>query len=47
MNSLRLQKTWSLPCLDAPIAAAKFSDPEPAKAIKATKIGRSPLLGQR
>ncbi|WP_230177658.1 hypothetical protein [Aquabacterium sp. CECT 9606] len=45
MNSLRLQKTWSLPSLDAPIAAAKFSDPLPIKGRKAEKIGRSPLLG--
>jgi len=47
MSSLRLQKTWSLPTLDAPIAAAKFSDPLPIKPKKAEKIGRSPLLGQR
>jgi len=47
MNSLRLHKAWSLPCLGAPIAASKFSDPEPAKAIQVPKIGRSPLLGQR
>lgn len=47
MNSLRLQKTWCLPTLDKPIAAAKFSDPEPIKAAKVEKIGRSPLLGKR
>ncbi len=47
MNSLRLQKTWSLPSLDEPIAAAKFSDPKPIAAAKAEKIGRSPLLGKR
>ncbi len=47
MNSLRLQKTWSLPTLDEPIAAARFSDPVPAKPEKAEKIGRSPLLGRR
>ncbi|HEY4079122.1 MAG TPA: type II toxin-antitoxin system HipA family toxin [Burkholderiaceae bacterium] len=47
MNSLRLQKTWSLPSLDEPIAAAKFSDPLPVRPAKAEKIGRSPLLGQR
>jgi serine/threonine-protein kinase HipA len=47
MNSLRLQKTWSLPSLDGPIAAARFSDPEPIKAAKVEKIGRSPLLGKR
>lgn len=47
MNSLRLQKTWSLPSLDEPIAAAKFSDPQPISAAKVEKIGRSPLLGKR
>ena len=47
MSSLRLQKTWSLPSLDEPIAAAKFSDPHPVKRQKTEKIGRSPLLGQR
>ncbi len=47
MNSLRLQKSWSLPSLDEAIAAAKFSDPEPIKAAKGEKMGRSPLLGQR
>jgi len=47
MNSLRLQKTWSLPSLDAPIAAARFSDPEPAKPATVEKMGRSPLLGER
>ncbi len=47
MNSLRLQKTWSLPSLDAPIAAAKFSDLLPIQRRKAEKIGRSPLLGKR
>ena len=47
MNSLRLQKTWSLPSLDALIRQARFSDPQPAKPAKRDKIGRSPLLGQR
>ncbi len=47
MNSLRLQKTWSLPSLDETIAATKFSDPQPINATKFEKIGRSPLLGQR
>jgi serine/threonine-protein kinase HipA len=47
MNSLRLQKTWSLPSLHETIAAAKFSDPQPINATKVEKIGRSPLLGQR
>jgi serine/threonine-protein kinase HipA len=47
MNSLRLQKTWSLPSLDKTIAAAGFSDLVPAQPTKLEKIGRSPLLGQR
>lgn len=47
MNSLRLQKTWSLPSLDTTLAAARFSDPVPAKPPRAEKIGRSPLLGKR
>jgi serine/threonine-protein kinase HipA len=47
MNSLRLHKTWSLPSLDEPIAAAKLSDPEPISAAKVEKIGGSPLLGKR
>jgi serine/threonine-protein kinase HipA len=46
MNSLRLQKTWSLPALDAAIAAA-FSDAKPVKAKRFEKIGRSTLLGRR
>ncbi|KQM77991.1 type II toxin-antitoxin system HipA family toxin [Xylophilus sp. Leaf220] len=47
MNSLRLQKAWSLPSLDASIAAASFSDPKPFSPEKPEKIGRSPLLGRR
>lgn len=47
MNSLRLQKTWSLPSLDAAIAQARFSDPKPAVPTPVEKIGRSPLLGKR
>lgn len=47
MNSLRLQKTWSLPSLAPSIAAAKFSEPAPAKPSKVDKVGRSPLLGRR
>lgn len=47
MNSLRLQKTWRLPCLDKPIAKAKFSDPLPRKPSKVEKFGGSPLLGER
>lgn len=47
MNSLRLQKTWSLPSLDAAIAQARFSDVTPAIPAQREKIGRSPLLGAR
>lgn len=47
MNSLRLQKAWSLPTLDVAIASAGFSDAKPVKATKPEKIGRSPLLGRR
>jgi serine/threonine-protein kinase HipA len=47
MNSLRLKKTWSLPTLDASIAAARFSEPMPIKPAKPEKIGRSELLGRR
>jgi hypothetical protein len=38
MNSLRLQKTWSLPSLDEPIAVAKLSDPKPASRTKPEKM---------
>ena len=47
MNSLRLQRTWSLPSLAGTIARASFSDPLPRQAAKREKLGRSPLLGQR
>jgi serine/threonine-protein kinase HipA len=47
MNSLRLQKTWSLPSLDALIAQASFSDLAPYGPAPKEKIGRSPLLGRR
>ena len=47
MNSLRLQKTWSLPSLDAPIAHAGLSDLMPYGPPPREKIGRSPLLGRR
>ena len=47
MNSLRLQKTWSLPSLDEAIATAKFSDPKPMTPAPREKIGRSPLLAPR
>lgn len=47
MNSLRLQKTWSLPSLDAAIQQAGFSDMQPMTPAPLAKIGRSPLLGQR
>ncbi|MET0207880.1 MAG: HipA domain-containing protein, partial [Burkholderiaceae bacterium] len=47
MNSLRLQKTWSLPSLDVAIEQARFSDAVPAAPTPREKIGRSPLLGKR
>ena len=47
MNSLRLQKTWSLPSLDGAIEQARFSDVRPAVATPREKIGGSPLLGKR
>jgi serine/threonine-protein kinase HipA len=47
MNSLRLQKTWSLPSLDGAIEQARFSDVAPAVRTPREKIGRSPLLGKR
>jgi serine/threonine-protein kinase HipA len=47
MNSLRLQKTWSLPSLDKPIAQARFSQVKPSPPAPRKKIGRSPLLAPR
>lgn len=47
MNSLRLQKTWSLPSLDEAITTAKFSDPKPIAPTPRQKTGRSPLLAPR
>jgi serine/threonine-protein kinase HipA len=47
MNSLRLQKTWSLPSLDGLIAEARFSDVKPMQPTPREKIGRSPLLAPR
>lgn len=47
MNSLRLQKTWSLPTLKSQIAEAGYSDFAAAKSPPKEKIGRSPLLGAR
>ena len=47
MNSLRLQKTWSLPSLATRIARAGFSDVKPLVKKPREKIGRSPLLGKR
>jgi len=47
MNSLRLQKTWSLPRLDESIAAADLSAPLPFKPNKPERIGGSALLGKR
>jgi serine/threonine-protein kinase HipA len=47
MNSLRLQRTWSLPSLDVAIKRARFSDAKPATSAPREKMGRSPLLGKR
>lgn len=47
MNSLRLQKVWSLPSLAEPIRQAGFSEMQPVAATPKQKIGRSPLLGKR
>ena len=47
MNSLRLQKTWSLPSLDGAIEEARFSDLKPGVVTPLEKVGRSPLLGKR
>lgn len=47
MNSLRLQKTWSLPSLASTIADTRFSDPLPATPTEKEKIGRSLLLAPR
>ena len=47
MNSLRLQKTWSLPSLEGAIEAARFSDVKPGTPTPVEKVGRSPLLGTR
>ncbi len=47
MNSLRLQKIWSLPSLDGAIALARFSDPLPIKRTPREKIGRSTMLAKR
>ena len=43
MNSLRLQKKWSLPSLTTTIESAGFQDVALPKAAKKQKIGRSPL----
>lgn len=47
MNSLRLQKVWSLPSLEPQIEAAGFADVAQAKAPAPERIGRSPLLAPR
>ncbi len=47
MNSLRLQKKWSLLTLDSAIAQARFSAATPAAPTPLEKMGRSPLLGKR
>jgi serine/threonine-protein kinase HipA len=47
MNSLSLQRTWSLPSLKDAIERAGFSAVKPAAPAPMEKIGRSPLLGRR
>ena len=47
MNSLRLQKTWSLPSLQQTIEQARLSDVKPIVSPPREKMGRSPLLGKR
>lgn len=47
LNSLRLQRTWSLPSLDDSITQARFSDVLPMKPAPREKVGRSPLLAPR
>lgn len=47
MNSLRLQKSWSLPSLESAIVQARFSDVKKAVVAPREKVGRSPLLGER
>jgi len=47
MNSLRLQRTWSLPSLDEAIRQARFKDVKRVAPTPREKIGRSPLLGRR
>jgi len=44
---MRLQKTWSLPSLDAAIEQARFSDLRRMVPTPREKLGRSPLLGKR
>ncbi|MEY4713597.1 MAG: hypothetical protein RIS88_3047 [Pseudomonadota bacterium] len=47
MNSLRLQKTWSLPGLTEVIAHAGWTGAARPKPPKPEKVGRSPLLAPR
>jgi serine/threonine-protein kinase HipA len=47
MNSLRLQKTWSLPSIEGVLSGALFSDMKPRAAPSREKIGRSSLLSKR
>ena len=47
MNSLHLQKKWSLPSLASTIEVAGFTGVSSPKAPKKQKIGRSPLVGMR
>lgn len=47
MNSLRLQKTWSLPGLTHILTEAGWADAARPQSTKPEKIGRSPLLAPR
>lgn len=47
MNSLRLQKKWSLPSLASTIETAGFQDVTPPKAPKKQEFDRSPLEALR
>ena len=47
IDSLRLQKVWSLPSLAPAIEAANFSAENPARRTPREKIGRSELLARK
>ena len=46
MNSLRHQKTWSLPSLHKPFTAAQLFDPGTGRIPELKKIGRSAFWGK-